>query len=130
MDVEEVDDCKSLYNPSSFSSSLSVLLADSLLTALRLRTACNGWQSLFSRRHLHCFSMTFYTQSASSTSYLSHLTPMPLPKTHFALARAHVEQARPYGVGVPCVGAASGSMFAAVRFVYCLFKQGKDLRSG
>ena len=51
-EVEFVDDCKSLYSPSSFSSSLSVLAADGLLTVLRLRTVCRGWQSLFSRRHL------------------------------------------------------------------------------
>lgn len=60
IDVEAVDDCKSLYNPLSFPSSLSVLVLDGLLTVLRLWTVCKGWQSLFSLRHLHCVSLMSY----------------------------------------------------------------------
>ena len=42
--------------------------------------------------------------------YLSHFALVLLPVMHFAFARAQVEQARPYGVEVPGVGAALGSI--------------------
>ena len=43
---------------------------------------------------------------------------MPLPATHFAFARAQFEQARPYGAGIPKVGAALGSIVPAFRINY------------
>lgn len=53
MEAKGADDCKRWYNPSSFSSSLSVLVADGLLTVLRFRPVSKGKQSLFSRAHLY-----------------------------------------------------------------------------
>ena len=45
-----------------------------------------------------------------ASRYLSHFALVLLPVMHFAFARAQVEQARPYGAEVPCVGAALGSI--------------------
>ena len=42
--------------------------------------------------------------------YLSHFALVLLPVMHFAFARAQVEQARPYGAGIPGVGAALSSI--------------------
>ena len=62
MDLEVVDDCKSLNNPSSFSSNLSVLVASGLLAILRVRNVVMGLQSLFNRRHLDCVSLTIHVE--------------------------------------------------------------------
>lgn len=50
--------------------------------------------------------------TGGTSKYLWHLAPTPLPVTHFALARAQAEQARPYAAGVPGVNITFDSIFS------------------